>query len=79
MLDAGVRAHYVASRFAVPLLAPGGLVVSTTAWDYWVVWNVPPDVGEIPEDWDATEAEEGTNDYGSRGYGGPNPPDREHT
>lgn len=38
MLWAGLRAHYVASRFAAPLLfesvAPGGgLVVNTTAWD----------------------------------------------
>ncbi len=33
MLDAGVRAHYVASRHAVPLLESGGLVVNTTAWD----------------------------------------------
>jgi Raf kinase inhibitor-like YbhB/YbcL family protein len=48
-------------------------------WDHWVVWNVDPDVGSIPRDWDADTAVEGSNDFGERGYGGPNPPDREHT
>lgn len=54
--------------------APAGKV-----WDHWVVWNVSPATTTIPEDWHPTEATEGTNDYGERGYGGPNPPDREHT
>ncbi|WP_222918702.1 YbhB/YbcL family Raf kinase inhibitor-like protein [Natrinema sp. SYSU A 869] len=48
-------------------------------WDHWVVWNIPPATATIPEDWDADDAIEGTNDYGDHGYGGPNPPDREHT
>jgi len=48
-------------------------------WDHWVVWNVDPATTEIPRAWDATDAVEGQNDYGEPGYGGPNPPDREHT
>lgn len=50
-------------------------------WDHWVIWNVDPGVGTIPEDWDASAdgATEGANDYGETGWGGPNPPDREHT
>ncbi|MFB6185210.1 MAG: YbhB/YbcL family Raf kinase inhibitor-like protein [Haloarculaceae archaeon] len=49
-------------------------------WDHWVVWNVAPDVGEIPENWSPpSEVGQGRNDYGESGYGGPNPPDREHT
>jgi len=48
-------------------------------WDHWVVWNVDPGTGRIPEQWDAAGAVEGDNDFGERGYGGPNPPDREHT
>ncbi|QCS42375.1 YbhB/YbcL family Raf kinase inhibitor-like protein [Natrinema versiforme] len=48
-------------------------------WDHWVVWNVPPETATIPEDWDAADASEGTNDFGDHGYGGPNPPDTEHT
>jgi Raf kinase inhibitor-like YbhB/YbcL family protein len=48
-------------------------------WDHWVIWNLDPDVGEIPRDWDATGAVEGDNDFDERGWGGPNPPDGEHT
>ncbi|QFU84033.1 YbhB/YbcL family Raf kinase inhibitor-like protein [Natronorubrum aibiense] len=48
-------------------------------WDHWVVWNIPPDRQTIPENWHPDDADEGANDYGSPGYGGPNPPDREHT
>ncbi|WP_225334335.1 YbhB/YbcL family Raf kinase inhibitor-like protein [Halomicrobium urmianum] len=63
-------------------------------WDHWVVWNVDPDRTVIPEGWDADErgssspdsrarqdaegAVEGQNDFGEVGWGGPNPPDREH-
>lgn len=57
-------------------VAPAGRV-----WGHWAVWNVDPRVEGIPEGWDAgaAGAEEGSNDYGGRGYGGPNPPDRTHT
>ncbi|MFB6152642.1 MAG: YbhB/YbcL family Raf kinase inhibitor-like protein [Halodesulfurarchaeum sp.] len=48
-------------------------------WDHWVVWNVDPTRGSIPADWDPRGAIEGQNDFGETGYGGPNPPDREHT
>ncbi|MCU4751383.1 YbhB/YbcL family Raf kinase inhibitor-like protein [Halobacteria archaeon AArc-curdl1] len=48
-------------------------------WDHWVVWNIDPTTSTIPEDWDASGAVQGRNDYGEQGYGGPNPPDREHT
>ncbi|ELY83215.1 YbhB/YbcL family Raf kinase inhibitor-like protein [Natrinema gari] len=58
---------------------PDAIEPAGTVWDHWIVWNVPPETGTIPEDWDAADAIEGTNDFGERGYGGPNPPDREHT
>ncbi|MFB6308117.1 MAG: YbhB/YbcL family Raf kinase inhibitor-like protein [Haloarculaceae archaeon] len=48
-------------------------------WDHWLVWNIPADIGEVPEGWSPDDAVEGQNDYGENGYGGPNPPDREHT
>ncbi|MFC6987742.1 YbhB/YbcL family Raf kinase inhibitor-like protein [Haloplanus sp. GCM10025708] len=48
-------------------------------WDHWVVWNIDPTTSTITEDWNASGAVQGRNDYGERGYGGPNPPDREHT
>jgi len=47
--------------------------------DHWVVWNIPADSSTIPEDWTPAAATEGQNDYGETGWGGPNPPDREHT
>jgi hypothetical protein len=48
-------------------------------WDHWVLWNVPPETTTIPEGWNPEDATEGTNDFGEHGYGGPNPPDGEHT
>ncbi|MFB6255926.1 MAG: YbhB/YbcL family Raf kinase inhibitor-like protein [Haloplanus sp.] len=50
-------------------------------WIHWLVWNLNPTRKRIPADWstDASTAVEGENDYGEVGYGGPNPPDREHT
>lgn len=48
-------------------------------WDLWVVWNIDPTTSLIPEGWDASEAVEGKNDFGTLGYGGPNPPDNRHT
>ena len=48
-------------------------------WDHWLIWNIEPATGKIPEDWDGDGATEGNNDYGESGYGGPNPPDGKHT
>lgn len=46
-------------------------------WDHWVMFNIDPDTGKIREG--EAPGVEGRNDYGGIGYGGPNPPDREHT
>lgn len=48
-----------------------------SVWDHWVVFNIPPDISVIPEDWHSV----GVRGKGTRGeldYGGPRPPDREH-
>jgi Raf kinase inhibitor-like YbhB/YbcL family protein len=58
---------------------PDAVKPAGTVWDHWVIWNVDPTTSRIPENWDAGNAVEGRNDYGEHGYGGPNPPDREHT
>lgn len=46
-------------------------------WDHWVVYNIPPEVRNVPE---ASEPSgtpgKGTN--GRTGYSGPCPPDRRH-
>lgn len=50
-----------------------------TVWDHWLCWSIPPDVESIPAGTTPDGAVEGQNDYGETGWGGPNPPDREHT
>ncbi|MDZ7850164.1 MAG: YbhB/YbcL family Raf kinase inhibitor-like protein [Halodesulfurarchaeum sp.] len=58
---------------------PDAMEPAGKIWDHWVLWNIEPDREQIPADWDVASATEGRNDYGEPGYGGPNPPDREHT
>jgi Raf kinase inhibitor-like YbhB/YbcL family protein len=48
-------------------------------WDHWLCWSIPPDTESIPAGTTPRGAVEGQNDYGEVGWGGPNPPDREHT
>jgi Raf kinase inhibitor-like YbhB/YbcL family protein len=48
-------------------------------WLHWLVWNIDPGRREIPEARDGGQAVGGVNDFDERGYGGPAPPDREHT
>jgi Raf kinase inhibitor-like YbhB/YbcL family protein len=68
---------------AVVVDDPDAVEPAGTVWDHWLVWNLPPDDGavRIPEAFDpaGTAAVVGTNDYDEVGYGGPNPPDREHS
>ncbi len=60
---------------------PDAMEPAGKVWDHWVTWNLPAETTAIPADFDPTSVggREGTNDYGEVGYGGPNPPDREHT
>jgi len=57
---------------------PDAVEPAGKVWDHWTVYDLDPELTEIPEDWDV-EGVEGRNDYGEIGYGGPNPPDGEHT
>ena len=58
--------------------APAGI------WDHWVVFNIPPDVTEIPESQEPRQTGgqapgvSGKNSFGNLEYHGPCPPDREH-
>jgi Raf kinase inhibitor-like YbhB/YbcL family protein len=58
-----------------------GLVVEGVESGLEVVGNVDGDRESSPEDGDPETdgATAGGNDYGETGWGGPNPPDREHT
>jgi len=68
-----------ADALALVVDDPDAVEPAGKVWDHWVVWNIDPRSETVPEDWDAAEAIEGQNDYGDDGYGGPNPPDREHS
>ncbi len=48
-------------------------------WVHWVLWNIPPNTNEITENSIPTNSIEGKTDFGEIGYGGPAPPDKEHT
>ena len=52
--------------------APGGDFI------HWVVWNIEPNVKEIPENSIASPSVEGVTSFGSVGYGGPCPPSGNH-
>lgn len=67
-----------AQSLALVVDDPDAVKPAGKVWDHWVVWNISPETTSIPEDWTPTNAVEGTNDYGERGYGGPNPPDAVH-
>jgi Raf kinase inhibitor-like YbhB/YbcL family protein len=67
-----------AASLALIVDDPDAVEPAGKVWDHWIVWNVPPETKTIPEDWEPTEAQQGTNDFGEVGYGGPSPPDREH-
>ncbi len=48
--------------------APGG------TWVHWTVWNISPNIKEIPENSCPQNSVEGMTDSGSSGYSGPCPP-----
>lgn len=47
-------------------------------WNHWLCWSIPPETESVPAGTTPEGAIEGQNDYGETGWGGPNPPDREH-
>jgi Raf kinase inhibitor-like YbhB/YbcL family protein len=68
-----------AASLALVVDDPGAVEPAGKVWDHWTVWNITPERTEIPEGWTPNSAVEGRNDFGSIGYGGPNPPDSTHT
>lgn len=58
---------------------PDAVEPAGKVWDHWTVWKIPAGTSRIEEGSVPGDAKEGMNDYGDRGYGGPNPPDRTHT
>ena len=52
--------------------APGGI------WVHWVIWNIPAQTREIPENGLPAGASQRRNDWKRNGYGGPCPPSGTH-
>ncbi|MEK0351064.1 MAG: YbhB/YbcL family Raf kinase inhibitor-like protein [Nitrosopumilus sp.] len=48
-------------------------------WVHWVLWNINPNTTVLKENSIPSDCLEGKTDFGEIGYGGPAPPDKEHT
>lgn len=48
-------------------------------WVHWVLWNIDPNSIDFKENSIPEGCIEGKTDFGEIGYGGPAPPDKEHT
>jgi Raf kinase inhibitor-like YbhB/YbcL family protein len=48
-------------------------------WVHWVLWNISPNTKGITENSIPEDSIEGKTDFDEIGYGGPAPPDKEHT
>jgi len=48
-------------------------------WVHWILWNINPKTTQFEENSIPSDCIEGETDFGEIGYGGPAPPDKEHT
>ena len=48
-------------------------------WVHWILWNINPKITRFEENSIPSDCIEGETDFGEIGYGGPAPPDKEHT
>ena len=58
---------------------PDALPAVGKVWIHWTLWNIPPEISEINENTIPTNCIQGLTDFKEIGYGGPAPPDKEHT
>ncbi len=58
---------------------PDAMSAVGKVWVHWVLWNIEPNVVELKEHSIPSDCLEGETDFGEIGYGGPAPPDKEHT
>jgi len=58
---------------------PDAMKPAGKIWVHWIVWNIEPSITKIDEDSTPSGCVEGKTDFGEVGYGGPAPPDQEHT
>ena len=58
---------------------PDAMGVVGKIWVHWVLWNIESSIVELKENSLPSNCLEGETDFGEIGYGGPAPPDKEHT
>ena len=68
-----------AKSLALIMDDPDAMGAVGKVWVHWLVWNIEPSGADFKEDSIPGGAVEGKTDFGEIGYGGPAPPDREHT
>jgi len=67
------------SSLALIMDDPDAMGVVGKVWVHWVLWNIGPNVVELKENSIPSDCLEGETDFGEISYGGPAPPDKEHT
>jgi len=68
-----------AKSLAIVMDDPDAMGAVGKVWVHWVVWNIDPSTGQINENSIPSDSIQGKTDFGETGYGGPAPPDKEHT
>ena len=67
------------SSLALIMDDPDAMGAVGKVWVHWVLWNIDPNTIELKENVIPSDCLEGETDFGEIGYGGPAPPDKEHT
>jgi len=67
------------SSLALIMDDPDAMGAVGKVWVHWVLWNIDPSTIELKENSIPLNCLEGETDFGEIGYGGPAPPDKEHT
>ncbi len=68
-----------AKSLALVMDDPDAMGAVGKIWVHWVVWNIDPSTGRINENSIPSNSIQGKTDFGEIAYGGPAPPDKEHT
>jgi len=67
------------SSLALIMDDPDAMGAIGKVWVHWVLWNIDPNTIKLKENSIPSDCLEGETDFGEIGYGGPAPPDKEHT
>jgi len=68
-----------AKSLALVMDDPDAMRAVGKVWVHWVLWNIDPSTSQINENSVPSNSIQGKTDFGEIAYGGPAPPDKEHT